>query len=110
MLYRALHTISSQKYRLPVRRYIIDLFNIELDADVVKVLSGYAVSMRMQPAAVPAKPSPTRIISIVGRPGRQHQISGSDEEDMLNDDERKDVVEKPPVMSLRPMSRIFGFD
>ncbi|KZS99473.1 uncharacterized protein LAESUDRAFT_816934 [Laetiporus sulphureus 93-53] len=34
MFYRALHTISSQKYRLQVRRHILDLFNLELDVDL----------------------------------------------------------------------------
>ena len=59
MFYRALHTISTQKYRLPVRRYIIDLFNIELDADVVRQLSDCAISLRAPQTAPEAiEPSP----------------------------------------------------
>ena len=46
MFYRALHTISTQKFRLPVRRYIFDLFSIELDADVVRQLAESAVALR----------------------------------------------------------------
>ena len=54
MFYRALHTISSQKYRLPVRRYIFDLFNVELDADVVKKLTDCAISLRTPHAVGPS--------------------------------------------------------
>ncbi|KAH9936411.1 Rapamycin-insensitive companion of mTOR, N-term-domain-containing protein [Fomitopsis serialis] len=106
MYFRALHTISSQKYRLPVRRYILDLFDVELDAAVVGRLSEYATTLRVHK---PAKPSFSRIVSIVGRPNPEHRASDSEDEDE-DEDERVAVVEKPPVMSLRPMSKIVGFD
>ena len=50
LFYRALHTISTQRYRLPVRRYIFDLFDIQLDADAVRGLSAYANTVSSQPA------------------------------------------------------------
>ncbi|KAH9841656.1 Rapamycin-insensitive companion of mTOR, N-term-domain-containing protein [Rhodofomes roseus] len=109
MYFRALHTISSQKYRMPVRRYILDLFDVELDAAMVSRLAECATTLRVQPTHKLAKPSLTRVVSIVGRPNPEHRASDSEDEDS-GEDERAAVVEKPPVMSLRPMSRIVGFD
>ncbi len=134
MFYRALHTISTQKYRLPVRRYIFDLFNIELDADVVRQLSECAISLRApQAAQEPAEPVPVQepppaqepeppappppqerpkqrdTVQFRRRPVRQH-VSESEEEE--SDVEEKEVAAKKrraPVMSLRPKSRIIGF-
>ena len=108
MYFRALHTISSQKYRMPVRRYILDLFDVELDAAMVARLSEYATALRVKPAQKPVKPSLTRVVSIVGRPNPEHRASDS-ENDGSDDDARSAVVEKPPVVSLRPVSRIMGF-
>lgn len=109
MYFRALHTISSQKYRMPVRRYILDLFDVELDPVMVARLSEYATALRMTPAQKLVKPPPMRVVSIVGRPNPEHRASDS-EDDGSDDDGRAAVVEKPPVMSLRPMSKIVGFD
>ena len=109
MYFRALHTISSQKYRMPVRRYILDLFDVELDATMVARLSEYANTLQMKPAQKPVKPSLMRVVSIVGRPNPEHRASDS-EDDGSDDDDRAAVVEKPPVMSLRPVSRIVGFE
>ncbi|TFK88497.1 hypothetical protein K466DRAFT_488810 [Polyporus arcularius HHB13444] len=123
MFYRALHTISTQKYRLPVRRYIFDLFNIELDADVVRQLSECAISLRVpqaaqepaEPPEPPAPPPPQErpkqrdTVQFRRRPVRQH-VSESEEEE--SDVEEKEVAAKKrraPVMSLRPKSRIIGF-
>ena len=50
LFYRALHTISTQRYRLPVRRYIFELFDIHLDADVIRALSVYGSAVSSQPA------------------------------------------------------------
>ena len=66
MFFRALHTISTQKYRLPVRRYILDLFTVELDADVVRQLTESAVALQIPLVPLPVeeaegegeKPSP----------------------------------------------------
>ncbi|PIL22333.1 hypothetical protein GSI_15021 [Ganoderma sinense ZZ0214-1] len=123
MFYRALHTISSQKYRMPVRRYIFDLFNIELDADVVKQLSDCAISLRIPLAAqgqeaveavdtspVQEKPRQTTMQTFRPRPTRHHVSESEDEE---SDVEEKEVTAKKPrapVMSLRPKSRIIGFN
>ncbi len=155
MFYRALHTISSQKYRLPVRRYIFDLFNIELDADVVRKLSECAISLRIPHATADSVgpspvveqpqvqiPSPGHNASqahaqaqaqaererqslerqvlerakqreTVFRPRPVRQNVSSESEDEESDGEEKEVAKKKPrapVMSLRPKSRIIGFN
>ncbi|KAI0643109.1 Rapamycin-insensitive companion of mTOR, N-term-domain-containing protein [Trametes meyenii] len=114
MFYRALHTISSQKYRLPVRRYIFDLFNIDLDVDVIRQLSECAISLRTpltaeEPAREPSEPSPVeKPPTFRPRPVRHHVIESDEEE---SDMEEEVTAKKPraPVMSLRPKSRIIGF-
>lgn len=49
LFYRALQTISKQRYRLPVRRYIFDLFDVQFDAETINALNTYGKSMRVQP-------------------------------------------------------------
>ena len=121
MFYRALYTISSQKYRLPVRRYIFDLFNIELDADVVKQLSDCAISQRIpltgdgasavDPSPIQEKPRDTIMPPVKPRQSVRPVVSESEDEG--SDVEEKEVAAKKrraPVMSLRPKSRIIGFN
>ena len=117
MFYRALHTISSQKYRMPVRRYIFDLFNIDLDADVVKQLSDCAIALRVPltapeaagPSPAQEKPRETVVPTFQPRPARPVASESDDEE---SDDEEEVTAKKPraPVMSLRPKSRVIGFN
>ena len=109
MLYRALHTISSQRYRLPVRRYILDLFNVELDDTVVKQLQEHAVKLRVRSSSGDATARASRVVSIVGRPPRHRRISDSDDESMTEEEEPPDVKQYP-VIKARPKSQIVGFD
>ena len=111
MFYRALHTISSQRYRAPVRRYVIDLFTIELDVDVVKTLLECQESLKLPPDApeADAPPPRPRVISMIGRPGHNRRVSDSDEESILDDEESSPAIERHPTISLRPVSRIVGF-
>ncbi|KAH9889877.1 Rapamycin-insensitive companion of mTOR, N-term-domain-containing protein [Cubamyces lactineus] len=115
MFYRALHTISSQKYRQPVRRYIFDLFNIDLDADVVQQLSECAISLRIpitaQEPAEPSEPSPVddKPAPFRPRPARHHADESDDEESDVEEKEAAAKKPRAPVMSLRPKSRIIGF-
>src|ERR1700722_18715790 len=108
--YRALHIISTQRYRLPVRRYILDLFTIELNNDVVQALSDYATTLRAPPSFKPPDTSSNRA-SIFGRMGRPRRASESDE-----DERELDVIEEHPVFSqerpaitLQPVHVIAGF-
>lgn len=108
MLYRALQTISSQRYRLPVRRYILDLFSIELDDTVVKQLSEHAVKLRVKSTSGDATARVSRVVSIVGRPVRHRQMSDSDDNSITEDEEPPDVKQYP-VVKTRPKSQIVGF-
>ena len=115
MFYRALHTISSQKYRQPVRRYIFDLFNIDLDVEVVQQLSECAISLRIpitsQEPAEPSEPSPVddKPTTFRPRPARHHVDESDDEESDVEEKEAAAKKPRAPVMSLRPKSRIIGF-
>lgn len=110
MLYRALHAITFQRYRLPVRRYILDLFNIEFDDSVVKQLAKHAEELKIKPSDVDAAAKTPRVVSIVGRPPRHRRISDSDEESAtMSDDDDIPDDKKHPVIKTRPMSQIVGF-
>ncbi|KAJ7935708.1 Rapamycin-insensitive companion of mTOR, N-term-domain-containing protein, partial [Mycena leptocephala] len=109
MFFRALHTVSTQRYRLPVRRYIMDLFTIELDADVVAALSEAAKTLKAHPSFKPAKES--NRVSMFGPLGRPRRSSESDDEGELevDDEPLKPAGEQQPVISLRPVHRTVGF-
>lgn len=53
LYYRALHVISTQRYRLPVRRYILDLFDFELDSDVMTTICSLQKSLYQPPLPPP---------------------------------------------------------
>ncbi|KAH7923835.1 hypothetical protein BV22DRAFT_1035895 [Leucogyrophana mollusca] len=110
VFFRALHTISTQRYRLPVRRYVFDLFNIELDSDVVKAISDCSVSLRAPPSFKQSEAHMNRVVSMfgLGRPGGADE--SDDEEDEMDGPAEEPAVEKNPVITLRPVSRIIGFD
>jgi len=110
VFYRALHIISTQRYRLPVRRYILDLFDIELGAEVAEALSDCATSLQAPESFKPSKAS-NRAVSMFGHLGRPRRNSESDEdEDELDTNENQAAfVEERPAISLRPISRIIGF-
>jgi rapamycin-insensitive companion of mTOR len=111
MLLRALHIISTQRYRLPVRRYIIDLFNLELNPELVTTLKECWESLKAHPLYQPSKSEAGRL-SIFGRMGRPRRASESDDED-----DELDAAATPtilpgdqPVMTLQPVTKIVGFD
>ncbi|KAL4073251.1 Rapamycin-insensitive companion of mTOR, N-term-domain-containing protein [Scleroderma yunnanense] len=106
VFFRALHTISTQRYRLPVRRYILDLFNIELDGDVVREIGEAAKTLRAPPSFKQSEAHISRVVSMLG-PKHPDGESDSDEDDELDGvpEERPN-----PVIMLRPVSRIIGFN
>ncbi|KAF7288523.1 hypothetical protein HMN09_01381300 [Mycena chlorophos] len=111
MFFRALHTVSTQRYRLPVRRYIMDLFNIELDEDVVRALSDAYKSLKASPSFQPAKE--TNRVSMFGPLGRPRRSSESEDEEVeldVDDEPTKQPGDEQPAMSLRPVVRTVGFD
>ncbi|QRV77606.1 STE16 protein [Ceratobasidium sp. AG-Ba] len=45
LFYRALHILGTQRFRLPVRRYVLDLFDIRLDPAVVAAMHEFGQSL-----------------------------------------------------------------
>ncbi|KAG9079106.1 hypothetical protein FS749_008827, partial [Ceratobasidium sp. UAMH 11750] len=45
LFYRALHILGTHRFRLPVRRYVLDLFDIRLDPAVVTVMHEFGQSL-----------------------------------------------------------------
>ncbi|KAI0304497.1 Rapamycin-insensitive companion of mTOR, N-term-domain-containing protein [Multifurca ochricompacta] len=88
VFYRALYMISTSRYRLPVRRYVFDLFDIDLDEDVLRTGASGSRAMPQQPNS--------RVVSVLFAAPRTHG-SESDEED------------DPHLDKLRPKSTIVGF-
>lgn len=110
--YRILDMLSTQRFRLPVRRYILDLFDIQLDADVVQELTACAQKLQapgntQSPKATKLKP---RVVSTFGRPGRGRNPSDSsdDDESMDSEEEPIEIVVERPV-SLLPVRKVKGF-
>jgi rapamycin-insensitive companion of mTOR len=104
MFYRALHMISTIRYRLPVRRYIFDLFDVDLDEDVLRQLDEAAKDLAL-PVSKAAPPQANgRVVSVLFAAPRAH-ASESDGED-----EAPPVPQHgPPVISLQPRSTVVGF-
>ncbi|KAJ7672758.1 Rapamycin-insensitive companion of mTOR, N-term-domain-containing protein [Mycena rosella] len=110
MFFRALHTVSTQRYRLPVRRYIMDLFTIELDAEVVAALSESAKALKAHPSYKPSKES--NRVSMFGPLGRPRRSSESDDDEGeldADDEPPKAPTGEQPVISCRPVNRTIGF-
>ena len=111
LYYRILHILSTQRYRLPVRRFILELFDISFDANVVKelvecekiMLSSNATS---SPKVSKIKP---RVVSMFGRPARGRRPSVSDGEDDLDVVDEGEEVEVERPVSLMPVKRVVGF-
>lgn len=111
MLYRALNIISTQRFRMPVRRYILDLFDYSLDVDTVAAITLAGKELHASRPTNESPKAPNRV-SMFGRLARPRRASESDGEDDGLDDYRVPVVtaRRKPVVSLRPMSRIVGFE
>ncbi|KAF9004644.1 Rapamycin-insensitive companion of mTOR, N-term-domain-containing protein [Cyathus striatus] len=112
VFYRALHIISTHRYRLPVRRYIMDLFSLELNEELVGKLKEHATTLKAPPAYKPPRPDIARL-SMLGRLGRSRRGSESDDSD---EDEALDELssqhkpmEDQPAISLQPVSKVVGF-
>ena len=112
LYYRILHILETQRYRLPVRRFILELFDIPLDANVLKELLECGKSL--QPCNATSSPKTAklkpRVVSMFGRParGRRSPVSdGEDDLDVVDEEEGEEEVERP--VSLRPVKRVVGF-
>lgn len=111
VFFRALHAISTQRYRLPVRRYIFDLFTAELDGELALELSACANSLRAPPMFKQSEAHINRVVSMFGLKHTRGASESDDEDDDMDDTVDETVNDRNPVMiTLRPVSRIIGFD
>jgi rapamycin-insensitive companion of mTOR len=113
MLYRALHIISTQRYRFPVRRYIMDLFNVELNPQLSASLDTAAQKLKVSPSQRLPKVDTLRL-SVFGRmaPRRETESDESDGDDDIDSPQARTAVPKKddqPPISLEPRRRIVGF-
>ncbi|KAF4617458.1 hypothetical protein D9613_006099 [Agrocybe pediades] len=113
MFYRALHIMSTQRYRLPVRRYIMELFNQELNQDLVVALKDVATRLKASPSYKPPRTDTIRM-SVFGRLGNSRRPSESDESDEDNGLDTPPPQVKPaadrPAINLQPLKKIVGFE
>lgn len=100
--------ISTQRYRLPVRRYIVELFNLKMDQDLVSALNAAATRLQASPSYKPPKTDTFRM-SVFG--GKRTETDESDDDDDPNTPPaRSKPPEERPTISLQPLTRIVGFD
>jgi len=112
MFYRALHTISTQRYRLPVRRYIVDLFNQELNQELVNALNDAQSRLKASPSYDPPQTDTLRM-SIFGRVSKPRRASESDESDEDGDLDTSALqtapIKEQPTITLQPLKKVVGF-
>jgi rapamycin-insensitive companion of mTOR len=106
--------LSTQRYRLPVRRYILDLFSLELNSETVAALDRSAESLKAEPSYKPSSATITRM-SIFGRLGRTRRPSESEssedgDESFKGKAAHDGPKEQGPVLKLKPVVKIVGFD
>lgn len=104
--------MSTQRYRLPVRRYIVELFNQEMNEDLVAALADAAKRLKPSPSYKPPRTDTIRM-SVFGRVGKSRAQSESDESDEDDDigaapAQAKPAVEQPTI-NLQPLQKIVGF-
>lgn len=104
--------ISTQRYRLPVRRYIVELFNQELGQELVNSLNDAKSRLTASPSYVPPRTDTLRM-SVFGRLGKR-RASESDESDEEDGDLDTPavptaVIKGQPTITLQPLQKIVGF-
>ena len=112
MFYRALHIVSSSRYRLPVRKFVFDLFDIPLDQEHVQQLNECARTLALSQVKTPTSSGRRRAMSVLFAAPKAHP-SGSDEEDDAAVATHRPGAKKsnaPPVMCLQPKTTIKGFN
>jgi rapamycin-insensitive companion of mTOR len=102
--------ISTQRYRLPVRRYIVDIFNQELGQELVKALND-AKSRLKAPASYEPPRTDTLRMSVFGRLGKRRasESDESDEDGDLDTPAVQTALIKEQIITLQPLIKIVGF-
>lgn len=75
LFYRALHVVSTNHHRLPIRRFLFELFDLRLTPEVVLALREAAIALRAPPSAM----------SVLGLPegGEAAEVNGLPNEGKL---------------------------
>jgi len=111
VFYRVLHAISTQKYRLLVRRYIFDLFNMELDEETMRAFAVCERALRMDRApdstSVSLQRTASRVITSFGHQAMDSDETGEDEVSEVKGFTRKFNTSRRPV-SLKPARKVVG--
>ena len=101
--------ISTQRYRQAVRRYIVELFNQDMDQDLVDSLNAAASRLQASPSYKPPKTDTFRMSVFGGK-----RTSESDDSDEDDDPDTPPARAKPPeerpTINLQPLTRVVGFD
>jgi len=100
--------ISTQRYRLPVRRYIFELFNQEMNQDLVNAFDAAATKLEASPSYKPPRTA-FRISVFSGKSRRTSESDESDEDDGRDTLPTKAKPPEEPTFNLQPMKRIVGF-
>jgi len=77
LFYRVLHLLSTQRYRLPVRRYVLDLFDIDLDPDVMASILNISGTLNSLNARINGTGSGLGL-SLTDEPDRSPVVSDED--------------------------------
>jgi len=120
LYHRALYTISTQHYRLPVRRYVLELFDVRLDPGVVNAIVAHHKLLEGSSQLLTEDPGPLPDVSAHGTRVRGSSISKAyDNDNLLGMDVGMDVLEsfdqpehhsKKPKIVMKPLASVVGFD
>jgi len=89
----------------------MELFTVELDAELVVALSEAAKTLKAHPSYKPSKES--NRVSMFGPLGRPRRSSESDDDEAeldVDDELSNPPAGEQPAISLRPVHRTAGFD
>ncbi|KAF8627432.1 hypothetical protein AX17_006246 [Amanita inopinata Kibby_2008] len=109
VFFRALHIISAQRFRLPVRRYIIDLFTMEMNPELVSFLKSHAETLKASPLQRAGKIEAGQPDMFARLAGRRHTESEEDEDEYGSAKSHTTANGQPPILSLKPIHKVVGF-
>lgn len=111
LFYRVLHTISTQKYRLLVRRYIFDLFNVEMDEETMRAFAVCERTLRVDQVpdntTTSLQRTASKVITSFGHHTMDSDESGEDEVSEAKGNMRRFNTTRRPV-SLKPTKKVVG--
>jgi len=110
VFFRAMHIISTQRFRLPVRRYIIDLFSIEMNSELVSAFMEYAQTLKAGPVQKETKLQVSQSDMFANLGSGHDSSTGSDEDE--SDPAAQNTAANWPkqALTLRPVHKVVGFN